>query len=213
MKKVIVAVLFFLPLSIFAQYGSSSIKFGYFNPSATDGGFVIGYQGAKYFDADFNIGWSVDWFHKSYIDQKLVTEFTNFYGIPNSSINELRAKTNLHDIPFMFNVSMERYLAPRVKGYITAGAGLEVLLIFYRNFQKPDENEIKSAFDFGWQIGSGLQFQIGRRSDLLFELAYHSARPSWTYEVNDPTNNYKKILEREFNMSGIMARVGFKFYY
>jgi len=213
MKNVILAFLFFLPLSIFAQYSSSSIKFGYFNPSATEGGFIIGYKGAKYFDADFNIGWSVDWFHKSYIDQKLVTEFTNFYGIPNSSINELRAKTNLHDIPIMFNVSMERYLAPRIKGYITAAAGLEVLLIFYRNFQNPDENEIKSAFDFGWQIGSGVQFQIGRRSDLVFEISYHSSHPGWTYEVSDPTNNYRRILEREFDMSGILARVGFKFYY
>jgi len=108
-------LLLFLPLSIFAQYGSSTIRFIYFNPSATDGGFIFGYQGAKYFYADFNIGWRLDWFHKSYIDQKLVAEFTNFYGIPNSSINELHAKTHYFDIPAIFNICGKK-VSSRNKG-------------------------------------------------------------------------------------------------
>ncbi len=213
MKKHLVLILMLLSVELFAQYNSATIKLGYFNPSATDGGFIIGFNGERFMDESFNIGWSVDWFNKNYVDESLVKEFTNFYGIPNSSINELRAKTNLHDLPLMLNISSSLPLAPRVRAYFTAGAGLEVLLIFYRNFQNPNENEFKSAFDFSWRLGGGILFEVGRRSDILFELSYHSSSPSWTYQVDDPQNGFRRTFERRFDMSGIMTRLGFRFFY
>lgn len=212
MKKIII-ILFFTATIISAQRGSSTIKLGNFSPNATESGFVIGYEGGKYIDRNFDIGWSVDWFHKNYVDQTLVQEFNNYYGYFESELNEVRAKTNLHSIPVLFNMKAKLPMTPRVSAYITGGLGIEALLIFYRDYINPDEDEFDGAFDFNWRAGMGIAFQLGRRSDIIAEVVYHSSSPSWSYEIDDPYIGHKRVLERVFDMSGVMARIGFKFYY
>jgi Outer membrane protein beta-barrel domain len=214
MKILLTTTIIFLSTSfLIAQHNWSTIKLGNFSPSATESGFVIGYEGGKYIDRNFDIGWSADWFHKDYIDQSLVTEFNDYYGYFESELNEVRAKTNLHSIPILFNMKAKFPMAPRVSAYVTGGIGVEALLIFYRDYQNPHEDEFDGAFDFNWRLGMGIAFQIGRRSDIIAELTYHSSAPSWSYEINDPIVGHKRVLERKFDMSGIMARMGFKFYY
>lgn len=209
----IIFIIFSSTLLINAQRRSSTIKIGNFSPNATENGFVIGYEGGKFVDSNFDIGWSVDWFHKDYVDQTLVTEFNDYYGFFESELNEVRAKTNLHSIPVLFNMKAKLPMSPRVSAYITGGLGVEALLIFYRDYLNPSEDEFEGAFDFNWRAGMGVAFQLGRRSDLIAEITYHSASPSWSYEIDDPIVGHKRTLERVFDMSGIMARIGFKFYY
>ncbi len=214
MKKLyILFLMFFLTSVLSAQYRTSTIKFGNFKPGATDIGFMIGYENGRAIDRHFDIGWSVDWFHKSYIDQSLVTEFDNYNGYFNSSLNELRATTTLHSIPVLFNMTAKFKMIPRFSTYVTGGIGAEALFIFYRNYENPNEDEFDTAFDFNWRLGVGIAYQLGRFSDIVFEINYHQATPSWTYEINDPRIGSTKILERQFDMSGLMARVGFKFFY
>ena len=210
MKKMLFAV-FFIPIILFAQHSQGSVKFGYYAPNATDGGFIIGYEGGRFIDNNFMIGWGVDWFNKNYVDKKLVQQFNQYYGIPSSTINELRAKTNVHEIPLTFSMTANFPAAPRINFYGTGGVGLDVLLIFYKNFQNPADNEFHGAFDFTWRIGAGIMYELGSRSDVLFELAYHHSNPSWDYEVND--GGVKRVFERSFDMSGFMFRMGFRFYY
>jgi len=212
-KIVITIILIFIYSSIFAQHRSATIKLGSFSPSATESGFVIGYEGGKFIDRNFDIGWSVDWFHKDYVDQALVSEYNDYYGFFESELNEIRAKTNLHSIPVLFNMRAKFPMGPRVSAYVTGGIGVEGLLIFYRDYQFPDEDEFDAAFDFNWRLGMGVAFQFGRKSDIIAELTYHASEPSWTYEIDDPVVGYKRKLERVFDMSGLMARIGFKFYY
>ena len=211
--KSITFLMIFLTSALVAQYRTSTIKIGNFNPGATDIGFMIGYESARSVDRHFDIGWSVDWFHKSYVDQSLVAEFDNYNGYFNSSLNELRATTNLHSIPVLFNMTAKFPMVPRFSYYITSGIGAEALFIFYRNYENPIEDEFDLAFDFNWRIGVGIAYQLGRYSDIVFELNYHESTPSWTYELNDPRVGRTKILERQFDMSGFIARIGFKFFY
>jgi len=213
MKKILMFLFVFSSVIVFAQRNSSTIKLGNFSPGATESGFVIGYEVGKYIDRNFDVGWSIDWFHKNYVDQSLVTEFNEYYGYFEYELNEVRAKTNLHSIPVLFNMKAKFPMAPRFALFVTGGLGAEALLIFYRDYQKPDEDEFEGAFDFNWRLGMGLAFQIGRRSDLIAEIAYHSSSPSWTYEIDDPIVRNKRSLERVFDMSGVLARIGFKFYY
>ncbi len=214
MKKIYIPLFIILStVSLFAQYRTSAIKIGNFNPGATDMGFMIGYESGRAIDRHFDTGWSIDWFHKSYIDQSLVTEFDNYNGYFNSSLNELRATTSLHSIPVMFNMAAKFKMMPRFSTYVTGGIGAEALFIFYRNYENPNQDEFDIAFDFNWRIGAGIAYQLGRYSDIVFELNYHNANPSWTYEVNDPNVGRTKILERQFDMSGLIARIGFKFFY
>jgi hypothetical protein len=210
MKKMLFAALFLLAYyNVHAQWGMAAIKLGYFNPSAADGGFIIGYEGGSYIDEGFNFGWSIDWFHKDYVDRKLAGDFNDQFGI--GEINELRAKTNLHDFPLMINITGKLPVGPLVKVFLTGGVGAEVLLINYRNFENPDQDKFQGAFDFNWRIGGGALYEIGSRSEIFGELVYHSSQPSWEYEVE--TNGMKRTFERVYDISGIMMRIGFRFYY
>ena len=132
MKKIFLfsAVFFITSQAMLSQTKTGTIKLGVFNPSATDAGFILGYETGWTIDNAFTSGISIDWFNKNYIDQNLVTEFDNFFG-PNSSLNRLRAKTNLHALPLMGNITGSWAIAPKTRAYLTGAVGLEVLLIFY----------------------------------------------------------------------------------
>jgi hypothetical protein len=212
MRKILLLFIVLFYSTSYSQWGTSAIKLGHFNPAASDGGFIIGYEGGKYIDYGLNIGWSVDWFHKSYVDKKLVSEFNELYGIGGGSINELRAKTNLHDFPVMFTATARFPVSPFVDLLVNGGIGAEVLIIHYRNFQDTDKSELQGAFDFNWRLGLGLSFALGRSSEIFGEITYHSSAPSWEYEVQG-NDGIKRTFEREFDMSGMMARIGFRFYY
>lgn len=153
MKKLFFLILFSVSLPIFAQGNAAAIKLGSFSPGATDAGFIIGYEGGKYIDQNFNFGWSIDWFHKNYVDKTLVESFNEIYGI-SGGINELRAQTNLHDIPLMINATLKFPVAPRTKIYVTGAIGAEILIVDYRNFENPNDNELKgpSILIGGWGL-------------------------------------------------------------
>lgn len=211
MKKLTIIIILFFCYNIYGQWSAAAFKLGAFSPGATETGFIIGYEGGSYIDNNFNFGWSIDWFHKNYVDKTLVNSFNEVYGI-SGDINELRARTNFHDIPIMLGVTVKHFVAPRVKIYVTGSIGGEVLIIDFRNFENPDNSELKAAFDFNWRIGLGTAYDIGSRSELLLEVTYHTSEPSWTYEVDSPPLG-KKTFERAYDMSGIMVRTGFRFYY
>jgi hypothetical protein len=202
----------FFPLVNFAQSHFSSVKLGMFSPGATDAGFIIGYEGGWYVDDNFLMGYSVDWFNKNYIDHNFVSQIDDIYG-PSSTLNELRAKTNLHSIPLMGSITGNWVVSPRIRAFITGEAGLEVLLIFYRDYTNPSDDKFQGAFDFCWRLGGGIMYELGQRSDAIFEIAYHSSTPSWQYEVRDSNTGIKHTFERSYNMSGLMMRVGLRFYF
>ncbi|MCX6168938.1 MAG: hypothetical protein NTX65_06350 [Ignavibacteriales bacterium] len=212
MKKVVLFLIVFLPIILSAQSRFSSFKLGMFSPGATDAGFIIGYEGGWYVDDNFLIGYSVDWFNKNYVDQKFVSQINDIYG-PNSTLNELRAKTNLHSIPLMASISGNWPVAPRTRAFVTGAAGIEVLLIFYRDYTNPNDDKFQGAYDFSWRLGFGLMYELGKRSDAIAEISYHSSKPSWQYEVRDAGTGIKHIFERSYDMSGVMLRVGFRFYF
>lgn len=212
MKKLTMFFIFVLPIIAVAQPHIGSVKVGMFDPGATSAGFIIGYEGGWNIDDNFFIGWSADWFNKNYVDQKLAAEFNDFYG-PNSTLNELRAKTNLHAIPLMGSVNGSWLIAPRTRAFVTGAAGVEILLIFYRNYENPSNDEFRGAYDFAWRLGGGVAYEIGRRSDAFVEIDYHYSQPSWEYNVTDSSTGKKKVFERKYDMSGILMRVGFRFYF
>ncbi len=203
--------LLLLPAVIFGQYNTASINFGRFNPAATDGGFIIGYKGENFVDRNLSVGWSASWFHKQFVDQVLLTEVQQYYGIADALITEKKATTNLHSVPLMFSLTSYFPLLPIVSAYITGSAGLEGLMIVYSNFQNENENEYKTAWDFAWELGTGLSYKLGNRSDFYGEVSYHNSNPSWTYKVKDQTTGKSKSLEQSFDMSGVAFKFGFKF--
>lgn len=207
MKKIFFLILT-LPAVIYSQDNLNTVKLGYYNPSAADGGFIIGYENLNIIDENFRWGWSFDWFNKNYVDKSLAEQFENYNQIGGET-NELRAKTNLHDLPLLFSINGEFPVGYKTKVYGTAGVGAEVLMIFYRNYNNPDEDDLKFAFDFNWRLGAGAAYQVSGRTQIIAELAYHSSAPSWTYEVE--IGGEEKTFERTYDMSGLLARIGLRF--
>ncbi len=209
-----VKIVFFVLLSaisIYPQFQATLVKLGFYNPQVTNGGFIIGYESSKFIDEHFDVGWSIDWYNKNYVDQKLVAEFNeNFGGLGTD--NELRAKTNLHDFPILFNMNANFPLDNKLTAYVKGSIGFETLIIFYRKFEKTSEDELKAAMDFSYRVGAGVKHELGRRSEVLAEVAYHSSMPSWDYEVTDAASGKKKTFIRSFDMSGFLFRVGVRFY-
>lgn len=213
MKKLFLLLIMIFTAEFLSAQNTAAIKLGHFSPGATEGGFIIGFEGGKYVDHGINIGFSVDWFHKSFADRNLIRDDDGLYGVEGGSINELRAKTNLNDFPLMLNLTAKFPVAPYIKFFVDGGVGGEVLLISYSNFLNPHEDESKAAFDFNWRAGIGAIYELGYRSEVFGELSYHSSAPAWEYEVFDPEVGRSRIYERTFDMSGLMFRIGFRFYY
>jgi opacity protein-like surface antigen len=202
--------IFLIPGFIYSQGNLHTVKLGYYNPSAADGGFIVGYENLNVIDENFRVGWSFDWFNKNYVDKALVDKFQDVDPNPiGGETNRLRAKTNLHDIPFLLTINGEFPVGYKTKVYGAAGVGAEVLMIFYRNYENPDQDDLKFAFDFSWRLGTGAAYQISGRTQLIGELGYHSSKPSWTYEVEE--GNTKKTFERIYGMNGLLVRVGLRF--
>lgn len=211
MKKILLLFISLIGVCAFGQGNSSTLKLGYFSPGM-GGGFIVGYEGSKVIDEVFSFGWSIDWYHTNYVDKKVVNDFNNWYG-SGGQINELRAKTNLHDLPIMGAFTATFPIRPFYKMYVTGSLGGEILIVNYSNFQDPSKSETKGSFGFNWQIAAGALYEFGRRSDLFLELGYHNASPGWEYEVDNPNGIGKKTYERIFDMSGMMIRTGVKFYF
>ena len=201
-----------LTATALAQWNTGAVKLGYFNPSATDGGFIIGFEGGQHIDKLFSWNWSIDWFHRNYVDKKLVNELNQFYPGAIGELNELRATTNIHDFPVMVGATARFPLSNRAQFYALGSIGAEMLLINFRNFQDPTQDDFEAAFDFNWRVGVGAAFAISPRSEFFGEISYHESHHSWIYD--DEKYNYpNEVLQRSYNMSGFMTRVGVRFFY
>jgi hypothetical protein len=205
MKKIFLIILF-VPCLMFAQIHYSTIKLGVYDPSATSAGFILGYEGGWYVDDNFIMGLSLDWFNKNYVDGNLVQDFNSIPGV-DSKLNELRATTNLNSFPLMCTATGSWPIAPRARAFVTGSIGLEILFISYRDYDNPYNSNSKVASDLCWNLGGGVMYELGRRTDGIIELSYHNSSPSWQYTVND------RIFERSYDMSGLMLRVGLRFYF
>ncbi len=207
------AAFFLITTLTFGQYNSGAIKFGVQIPQVTDAGFVLGYQWERSIDKNFDIGWEVDWFHKTYTDENFVSELNDFNGNIGTT-NELLAKTTLYDFPAHFTMEANFPIPEsKLRVFGSVGLGFDLLFISYKDYSNPDDGNTKAAMDFSWRAGAGVIYPLGTNSELLFELNYHSSEPSWQYEVHDDRTGRTRTFERSYDMRGLMARVGVRFYY
>jgi opacity protein-like surface antigen len=191
----------------FAQYRATVIKLGYYSPGVCDGGFIVGAQWLHAIDENLDMGVSLDWFNKNFTDQHLVDQLNDFNGGVFGTTNELRAKTNLNSFPLLYTLNVQFPMQRGLDAYVTGGLGFDLLIINYRDYEDPSNDNIKGAIGFSWRIGAGVIYRLGTRSDFIGELSYHNSEPSWQYTVNN------HVFERSYDMSGLMIRAGIKFYY
>jgi hypothetical protein len=206
-RYTLLLALLMLAGSASAQYRATTIKLGYYSPGVCDGGFIVGAQWLSEIDENLDMGVSLDWFNKNFTDQNLVSELYSYNRDAFGTTNELRAKTNLNSFPLLYTINLKFPLQRGVDFYATGGLGLDFLVINYRDYDDPTNDNLKAAVGFAWRIGAGVIYRLGRRSDVIGEISYHNSDPSWQYTVNN------HVFERSYDMSGLMIRAGIKFYY
>ena len=216
MKKMIFLILLTALTFSFAQNNAAAIKLGFFSPSAVDGtGFIIGYEGGKHIDEALDVCWSVDWFSKEWEDKDAEknTE-TNIPGLEGDTYKEI-SNTSINDIPIMFSITAKFPINNKTKWFLTGGLGAEILLASYHSYDNTIEGEetdkitdkYKVAVDWNWRAGAGVLYNLGQRSELFGECTFHYSIPSYTFEENGVE------FKREYDMKGILGRVGVRYYF
>ncbi|PID28420.1 MAG: hypothetical protein CR982_04405 [Candidatus Cloacimonadota bacterium] len=208
MKKIIIfALLLISSFSTLFADDYAALKLGFHFPDATDSGFIIGGEFGKQIDESLDVGVSFDWFQKEFSEYKKVMEENNA-GV-SSEVKKKLSETTLYTFPFMAIFSGRFEIMNRLDINMIGALGMEMLMADYDISSEyaqinPDlEDTTEWAFAFAWRVGVGASYRLGSRSDICAEIDYHSSKPS--VDLDDD-------LEREYNMSGIMGRIGIRFY-
>ncbi|MDD3044388.1 MAG: outer membrane beta-barrel protein [Candidatus Delongbacteria bacterium] len=210
MKKMIAIMIVTAAFGLFAQKNMGAIKAGMFFPQACDGGFDLGFEYGYHIDTNLDVGLSLDWFKKDYEDKAAKGEYEDIPGLTADQVAKL-SETIIYDFPLMVSVTAKFPINNKMKWFATGGLGAEMLYASYNSYDS-DEIDEKSelAFDFNWRLGGGIMYNLGARSEIFGELAYHYSKPSYEYE--DEIGGVDYTLEREYDMSGILSRVGVRFF-
>ena len=207
MKKIVFLLLLTTLTYSFSQSNAAAIKIGFFSPSAVDGtGFIIGYEGGKHIDEALDVCWSVDWFSKEWEDKDAKEVAQQIPGLEPSEHTKL-SETSINDFPVMFSITAKFPINQKTKWFLTGGLGAEILIATYNVYVGEIEEEVEVAVDWNWRAGLGVLYNLGQSSELFGECTFHYSLPSYSYDQNDLE------IEREYDMKGILGRVGVRYYF
>ncbi|NOR45819.1 MAG: outer membrane beta-barrel protein [Candidatus Delongbacteria bacterium] len=208
MKKITMLIVLLAIMSIYAQGKIGAIKAGLFKPGACDAGFDLGIEYGLHIDTNLDVAIEMGWFKKDYEDEDFEKEYENVPGLVGADMAQL-SETTIYDFPLMVLVTAKFPINFKYKWFATGGLGAEMLYASYNTFDDDTKHEL--AFDFNWRLGGGMIYNLGERSEVLMEVGYHYSKPSYEYEDN--ISGTDVTFKREYDMSGILGRVGVRFFF
>ena len=212
MKKIIMITILITMMSMYSQGKIGAIKAGMFFPEACDGGFDLGIEYGLHIDTNLDVSVEMGWFKKEYEDKDVEKDMSTVYNL-NAVDSKQLSETTIYDFPIMVMVTAKFPINFQYKWFATGGLGAEMLYASYYTYDNTDvKDESELAFDFNWKLGGGLIYNLGERSEVLVEAAYHYSKPGYEYEVEDNSGN-DVTYKREYDMSGLLGRVGVRFFF
>ena len=205
MKKMIAIMIVTAAFGLSAQKNMGAIKAGMFFPQACDGGFDLGFEYGYHIDTNLDVGLSLDWFKKEFTDKDYIGDVENIEGDLSGTQYKNIGKVTIYDFPVMVSVTAKFPINNKLKWFALGGLGAEMLYASLEAYEDASGTYEESvlAFDFNWRLGGGIMYNLGARSEIFGELAYHYSKPSFD-DDNDITT--------EYDMSGILSRVGVRFF-
>lgn len=210
MKKLLVALVALIAFSANAQQNAAAIKLGFFTPKAAETGFIIGYEQGRHIDDNLDVAVSFDWYKKKFNDENVKAAVDVIPGLTGTDKEKL-SETTINDFPIMVSITAKFPVAPKVKAYATGGFGGELLFATYQTYTGKIEEKTETAFDWNWRLGGGALYQLGQNSEIFGELVFHYSVPSYEYEQTVGTTT--STLTREYDMYGVLGRVGVRYYF
>jgi hypothetical protein len=149
--------------------------------------------------ADENLGWA---FEAQYFWRTYTQEYTTE---PQTIVTEIENSTKM--LPVMGKIIYLSQIAPSLDIRISGGIGYAFLWNKEANYIEGQE-ESNSFSGFAWEIGAGISIPISRAADFFGEINYFYSTPS-----RDAGKTVEGLPQRtEIDMSGLLFRVGVRFY-
>ena len=202
-KKILTAVLIFLAAAPAFASNTFSFKVGAYAPADLKAGIIWGADYGYSVDENVSILIGADLYYKNITDREDLGD-TEKVGVTLETGRYLSEWKGLH-LPLTAKVMIEFPMGDysNFKPFMTAGLGFGFTHISFTDIEESTGDANDESLTYGgfvWQLGGGVLYRIGSRSNLLGEILYNSAK----FE-KDEDNGYYTTL----NSSGLIIRAGF----
>jgi hypothetical protein len=183
--------------------GFSQIHGGFIDPDGLPPKAVLfGVRAGANLDDSFQLGFGLDWSHKSDQQSEVVTDVP----IPGGGTAERRtvlAQSSANLVPMMAFLQFSPGSDLPISPYVGAGAGYEVLFLDAENFETGEKFE--ATYDgWGWQAWGGVAMPLSGKTRLAAEVFWNEA--DLDREIDDPAgSNLREVIP----MTGMGMRFGF----
>jgi len=195
-----------IPMNLSAQkLSATSLKLGFFNPKDATSGLIFGINHGYIIDETIDVGFSVDFFRKSY---KKDTEIAK--TVKAQDITEVTKQRDMEFTTFILplmataNIRIPVSRISPIFMVVNGGLGWEMMFNTEHNYIQ-DKKESRFYHGFGYTVNIGIMYQIGSRSAILGELGYNGCKVSRNYDVEEGTPIWDEV-----NISGLIFKVGLR---
>ncbi|MCR4438579.1 MAG: outer membrane beta-barrel protein [bacterium] len=191
-----------VPVTSSAQWEKQlGVRVGFLSPKDAKSGFSIGASLGAEVDEAVSIGIAADLFRRHYVKTSAVATTEYQSGVSETTIQK-EVDYNTTIVPLLAEL-LVRMRGSRVHAYLLRGSlGYELLWNKEQNFAQ-DISERRFYSGFTWQVGGGIMYRLGRRSDISAEVFYSSAEVS----RNRTETPAGLPVWDQVDLSGIGARV------
>lgn len=209
MKKIMTVILMALLIGIFAgsdllfaqRYsvgGITTLKAGYFDPSASHAGFIFGGGYAWRVDERVDVGVAVDYFRKTHAEDSVQVLADEKLIITNAELT-----TNIIPVYGLINIKFPAGYT--LDYFISGGIGYEMLFRTEQTYG-PDASKKSRYYDgFKWMLAGGINYRIGSRSSFIIEAFYDGTKVS-----RDKKDERTGLARYEVDLSGFGIRAGIR---
>jgi hypothetical protein len=209
MKKILTIVAMFLFLgiiagtsSLFAQAYSTSgittLKAGYFDPTASHAGFIFGGGYSFRVDESVDVGIAVDYFRKTHSEDSVQVLADEKLIITNAELT-----TNIIPIYGLINIKFPAGF--KMDYFLSGGIGYEMLFRTEQTYG-PEASKKSRYYDgFKWILAAGINYRIGSRSTFIAEAFYDGSKVS-----RSKKGETSGLARYEVDLSGFGIRAGIR---
>ncbi|MCI0495025.1 hypothetical protein L0Z72_08445 [candidate division KSB1 bacterium] len=188
--------------SLLAQWypttGITTLKAGYFDPSASQAGFIFGGGYAWKVDESVDVGIAVDYFRKTHSEDSVQVLADEKLIITNAELT-----TNIIPIYGLINVKFPAGF--KMDYFLSGGIGYEMLFRTEQTYG-PDASKKSRFYDgFKWILAAGINYRIGSRSSFIVEAFYDGTKVS-----RDKKGETSGLARYEVDLSGFGIRAGIR---
>lgn len=197
-------------MGLLLAVNQSSFRFGFYGPSDSNAGMMLGASRGTFVDERVEIFGSGDFFFRTYTQDKKINTTTTPGGSEISTIKR-SADISTYYLPLMGNIRVKFPYNKTFSPYVGGGIGWSMAWedVFIAEDSLTSKIDDVNFFNgFAANLNSGVILPLGSKSDVYFEAFYN-----WSNCKRNQKETSAGIFWDELNMSGLGIRMGLAFKY